>query len=210
MMRAWVNSIVTKLSQPFRRIGKPYLNVYRNLYDYWAAYGGLRAILLSPYMHAAAGTTIALNHVWSKAGWWELPLSVLPNLIGFTLGALAVLTGWASREFVKALMETKIDGNTSIYKGLMASLVHFVVVQISALLLAVVARGRPFSDDGSVAWRLVSGHIDVAYWRPLFTEFCWGIGYFAFLYAIFLALAAVLAVFQVVDMDESFSDRSDS
>ncbi|UFW69200.1 hypothetical protein [Bradyrhizobium sp. WU425] len=68
----------------------------------------------------------------------DIAVGVLPNLLGFTVGALAIVLAFSSADIFKLLSE---DGEpTSFYLTLTANLVHFIFVQGAALVTGIVAK----------------------------------------------------------------------
>jgi len=112
---------------------------------YWSTYGGLKALLTSPYLHISAVTTLICVLFWStnekaeyavKAS--ELAVSILPNLLGFTVGALAIVLAFSSADIFKVIAE---DGDPkSFFITLTANLVHFISIQVVALIVGILAR----------------------------------------------------------------------
>src|SRR4051812_44736417 len=97
---------------------------------YWRDFGGVRALLNSPYVWSSFGITVMLSPFWAKDGWWETVYSIVPSLLGFTLGAYAILVAFGNERFLK-LITTKLAGGAelSAYESTSAAFVHFVVVQ---------------------------------------------------------------------------------
>lgn len=180
---------------------------------YWTAYGGLWAMLRSPYLHLAA-LVLALtwNTWWAPqcaangdcVGWWDQNISVLPNLLGFTLGGFAIFIGFGDEKFRGLLADPDpvqpdqpVEANAlpNLYIGLCASFVHFILVQSIALLYAVVAKSwwfyAPFMDP-------------VRDWLPAMNAIAGGIGYGLFLYALTCVLAATMHVFRIAKMYARF------
>lgn len=134
-------------SQPllrfFRRLGsifgKQWVNQARAINHYWQIYGGPKALLLSPYLHVSLVLTFLCFHFWSsKTTASEIAVSVLPNLLGFTVGALAIVLAFSSAPVFETLAEK--GEPQSFYMKLTASLIHFILVQVLALVAAIVAR----------------------------------------------------------------------
>ena len=68
----------------------------------------------------------------------EIAVGVLPNLLGFTVGALAIVLAFSSADIFRVIAE---DGNPkSFFLTLTANLMHFICVQVLALLAAIIAR----------------------------------------------------------------------
>ena len=175
---------------------------FRNTFDifkrYWMAYGGSNALFKSPYLYSAIFISGISFSLWTKSGWWDLPISILPNLIGFTLGGYAVWLSFGDIKFRSWLCKSR--GNTaSIFMKVNASFVHFIVIQVLSLLYAIIAKSLPvfhiayifnrFRDPSSMAfWSYcpVGMFIKIG----AFTGFC------LFIYSILCGLAATMAVFR--------------
>jgi hypothetical protein len=77
---------------------------------------------------------------WSKADVHasDIAVGVLPNLLGFTVGALAIVLAFSSADIFKLLAE---EGEpTSFFLTLTSNLVHFILVQVVALTTGIVAK----------------------------------------------------------------------
>ena len=144
----------------------PWINTY------WKLYGGWRALLFSPYLAAAFIVAIPCVGLWqpgADATWADTSISVLPSLMGFSMAGMAIMLAFSHPESLRAVTQ-KGKGNSYFLK-VAASLCHFLVVQIVALLCALVRK---------------SGFE----WAP-FSYF----GVLMFLYAIFVSLGAAGQLF---------------
>jgi len=149
---------------------KQYKTLYEILYVYWKLYGGASALFLSPYFHIAVAIgAICYPLWWRSADWAAMALGSIPNLLGFSVGAFAIILsmGHVSLDLLKNPKEVK-----SRYLGVVVSFVHFIIVQASALIVAIVGK----------AW----GGKAIGF-----------IGCTLFVYAIILALAAALRLFRL-------------
>lgn len=102
---------------------------------YWTAYGGFRSIVRSPVFLLAGFLTIAFHPLWWEGAWAEKTISIVPNLLGFTLGAMAIVLAFPGSRLFKFLVEK--GRSDSYYLGLAARFVHFIFVQVFAILLAL-------------------------------------------------------------------------
>jgi hypothetical protein len=140
---AGLTSIRQPLLRFFRRFGsifgKQWVNQARAINHYWQIYGGPKAFLLSPYLHVSFVLTIVCFRYWAgKITASEIAVGVLPNLLGFTVGALAIVLAFSSAPVFETLAER--GEPQSFYMKLTASLIHFILIQVLALIAAIVAR----------------------------------------------------------------------
>jgi hypothetical protein len=68
----------------------------------------------------------------------EIAVGVLPNLLGFTVGALAIVLAFSSAAVFATLAER--GQPQSFFMKLTGSLIHFILVQVLALVAAIIAR----------------------------------------------------------------------
>lgn len=184
-----------------REVWSQYRSVAQIVRAYWATYGGVRAVATSPYAHTSLLLTVITWPSWSAPGWWDQPMTVLPNMLGFTLGGYAMLMAFGDEKFKSFLTGPK--RGESPYSGISSTFLHFLVLQGIALLCAVVAKARPFSGFPFID-RLLSSYPAVGAMRYYFTQTIWGVGFFLFIYAIISAVAASFAVFRVSQWYESY------
>jgi phage FluMu protein Com len=74
---------------------------------YWIAYGGWQAMKRSPYLHAAIVLLVLTTPFWVCRAWWEQVISVIPSLLGFTLGGFAMFLGFGNKKFLALLAEVE-------------------------------------------------------------------------------------------------------
>ena len=116
---------MTLLRRLVRRRAPAYDDVLRLLGVYYVAYGGAGQIIRSPYAHAAILLTIATTSLWSQPGWWDLPLSILPNLIGFTLSGYAVIMTISDQK-LRSAMTGPIPDRPTAFMATNATFFHFL------------------------------------------------------------------------------------
>jgi hypothetical protein len=109
--------------------------------NYWRTYGGLGAVLSSPNFIISLVLTAAAPHLWQDGEWFETSFSILPNLLGFTIGALAIVLAFPTTAIFKVIAEEGRDD--SYYMDTAARFVHFTVIQVIALLLALMGKAFP-------------------------------------------------------------------
>ena len=161
---------------------------------YWVAYGGSRALIRSPYFHAALVLLAVTFQSWMKPEWWTEVISVLPNLLGFTLGGFAIFIGFGDERF-RALLAAPEDDpkQPTVYVSLCATFVHFILIQVLALSYAIVAK----------SWWFHCSWLDpIREYLPLLNGIAGAIGYGLFLYALTSVLAATMHVLRIASMYE--------
>ncbi len=127
-------------------------------------------------------------HFWWYGRWWDQVISVIPNVLGFTLGGFAIFLGFGSESFKKMLAEGE-NVDASPYISVSASFLNFTIFQITALLIAFVANATHF--DTPV---LLLPYKSMIHWFDIGGS---ALGYFVFLYSLILALRAALRIFRL-------------
>lgn len=193
------------------KLTKEYEDVFDLWKRYWRAYGGAKDFRRSPYVHFALLTTLVLTPSWVSRGWWDTVTSVLPNVLGFTLGGYAILISFGDEKFKAILTATESDAlekdhsenaTTTAFLGVSAAFLHFIVVQIGALLVALIAKA-----GNSVEIAHLSTLHNHPSWRSSVTAVEYvgsAVGYFLFVYALCTALAASMYIFRMSSWFEAF------
>lgn len=170
----------------FTRIAKPYADIRELLVRYWKSYGGWPAILFSPYFHFSVllGLSTFPYGFPENAPWWDLPLTVLPSLVGFSLGGYAIFLAFGDEKFKRLIAGQDEDGEPSPYLTINTTFLHFIMVQVVGLILAVAAKSTDVRPNGDI--------VDIA-------VYVFGVvSYIGFVYALFLALATTVALYRLV------------
>jgi hypothetical protein len=106
---------------------------------FWGIYGCFWAVISSPYVQVSLLLTLGCLPFWNddaKAA--EIALPAVPNLPGFTVGALAIVLAFSSAHFFVALAEH--GDPRSFFMTLAPSLTHSVLTQVLTLVIAAVAK----------------------------------------------------------------------
>lgn len=144
---------------------------------YWRVYGGVASLLRSTYFWLGLVITILARGLWViEAGktpaWVALATSIVPSLLGFALGGMAIMLAFSSGKFLDAIRQK--GKHDSYFMKIIASFFHFAVVLAGALMIALVEGGLspvPYLRQGA--------------------EFA---GFFLTVYGILLVLAIVSSV----------------
>ncbi len=106
--------------------------------DYWRIYGGINQLKRSIWLWSALAITIICTPLWLNDEWTSIPLGVVPNLLGFSIGALAIILSFPNSKLFKFFAE---DGReNSAYMEFSARFIHFICVQVSAIISALLAK----------------------------------------------------------------------
>ncbi|MCB1443108.1 MAG: hypothetical protein KDJ72_08795 [Methyloceanibacter sp.] len=112
------------------------------LRDYWDSYGGLKALSKSPYLWVSVIFTLVLFPGWMRVEGREViadvTVSVAPSLLGFSIGAMAIVLAFSGSSFFEVLSEKgRYD---SAYIDLTSKFVHFILVQCFAIAFALFSK----------------------------------------------------------------------
>jgi hypothetical protein len=142
--------------------------------------------------------TILCCNFWTNEAWWEQVISVLPNLLGFTLGGFAIFLGFGSETFKTMLSDD--DETKSPYISVSASFLIFVLFQVVALLYAFVSKAMHF-DLVVLAhkkeWFFEKQAVPIQEWLLWLDPFTAGFGYLLFVYSMIFTLRASMRIFRL-------------
>ncbi|MBB3804275.1 hypothetical protein FHR51_000386 [Xanthomonas arboricola] len=166
--------------------------------EYWGTYGGWVSLIRSPYLAMAMLMTAVAYKVWMASDWWQMPQAILPNMLGFSLAGYAIFLSFGSDSFRGFLSKVEVGGSSAFVK-LTTTFMHFVMLQIVALLYSLVA--------GFLAKILVPVDFPLAFLLPVLQMLFWAIGFMLFCYALTSTLASVIAIFRVVRWFDVYSRK---
>ncbi|HGH0634157.1 TPA: hypothetical protein ACJHGQ_002829, partial [Yersinia enterocolitica] len=88
--------------------------------------------------------TLILYPSWSHSGWWNDILSLMPNLLGFSLGGFAMWIAIGDESFKKFIAGDDIDDNGEVefspYMSVNATFVHFILLQLLTIIAALITK----------------------------------------------------------------------
>lgn len=187
-----------------------YASVWQILSAYWSTYGGGQAIIRSPYFHVSIILSIISIQKVISGTWSEIPMQVLPNILGFTLGGYAIFLAFGNDRFRSIISAASKENRPSAFMATSSAFVHFVVLQAIALIYAIIANAiemayirelfvkylQPLGESVIHALRIV--YFGVFY----FINF---VGWVVFLYALVSSVAAAMAIFRMSRWFDTFS-----
>ena len=173
------------------------------LLSYWKSYGGTKTFLCSPYLHITILLSLLMWPVWTQPNWWELVISILPSVVGFSLGGYAIFTAFGNEDFKYAISGT--DANAKKIKKYSpfiqanASFLHFIIVQLIALILAVLAQARIFHSLPNPMKDVIEEALTIKGFFVIdaMSQLLWFFSFSLFVYALSLAFAATFAIFRM-------------
>jgi hypothetical protein len=160
---------------------------------YWAAYGGFRALVKSPYLWVSIVITGLAYPFWQQPSWWDVPLQAMPNVLSFSLGGFAICLAFGDEKFralIAGVKSSQSPGH-SPYITFSATFIHFILLQIACIVVALLAKAW-HSATSPALLKSVAPAIEIA--KPYF----WGFGFFLFVYSLMAAIAATMAIFVIV------------
>lgn len=166
---------------------------------YWHAYGGWKSLFKSAYFWTAAAISAMLYPNWSAPEWWDTVLDIIPNLLGFSLGGYAMWIAIGDDDFRKLISGEDGDGKPSPYMEVNAAFVHFIVLQMLAMLLALFAKAYYF--------KLPPDHILITILGGSLKYLCLAGHYFSYLIFIYALLSAIAATFALLRVSSWYDEN---
>ncbi|MEE4209417.1 MAG: hypothetical protein V2I43_09145 [Parvularcula sp.] len=163
-----------------------------NLQLLYREYGGVYAVLTSFYFWFAILISGLLWPVWNgpSENYLGVVLSVMPALAGFSIAGFSLVFSVLDHETRKVLAAPAEElGNRSPLLQLLSSVAHAILVQVTAILVALVIDEKPFP---SMSW--FAEYV-------LYANRIWAfIGFSIFLYGLALIVATTLSIVQIVNL----------
>jgi hypothetical protein len=179
---------------------KPNINKIPTIFAlYWADYGGINALVRSVYLWGSLVATIILFPLWTHEGWWEVVLLIIPAILGFSLASYAMVIAFGNERFVR-ILATPIKNETttapSVYATTSATFVHFVLVQMAALGIALVCKAWFIPVPHLINKMIESFGISRNCFATV-SHLFWFLGFWVFTYAIACGVASTMRIYQL-------------
>lgn len=158
---------------------------------YLRDYGGWDAIFGSPFFLVACALSAVSYHSWINASWTSLSLSILPNLLGFSIGTYALLFSMISSRMKKALKALKNNRDITYLSEMNATFFHFIFVQVITITWAFMYDQTLFYDIKLFIAERFPQNFDLF---PILAAIGGWAGVALLLYSVFLAVASSLLV----------------
>jgi len=181
-----------------------FTSLAESLNSYFRAYGGWKAVRTSPMTWLSVIITALNYHRWISSEWIDLTYSLVPSLLGFSLGTYSILFSIVTARMRRTMSELKGDTGDSYLAIVNSTFFHFIFVQILAMMWAMVFDSHLGSDLQKI----------IQYESDLFSLFSSGarylasyIGFFLLTYSFLLTLSAALAVYGLATLSTPPDDN---
>ena len=171
-----------------------YKNTFEIIYKYWNINGGWKSLISSPYTFVSILFLIFTWHTWTETRWWTQVISVMPNIIGFSIVGFAIFMSFSDIRFISVIAGNsnhKKDEQDEIspYIRMSSKFLHFILMGVLSLMFAILRAGLNFPMP------LYMLHIEPVPDILFYIGNCFG--YWMFLYAICLAAGTGFALFRI-------------
>ncbi|MGR9141468.1 hypothetical protein ACU8MP_03705 [Rhizobium leguminosarum] len=178
--------------------------LFRWLRRYFRAYGGFSGVVGSPFLGIAIIITSLSYSNWLTPNWVEKVETLIPSLLGFSLGTYAILFSIVGSRLKGALRKIQAPHGVSYLETINATFFHFIFVQVLSLMWAFLFQGSWLVDTvnyfkPAYPWLEVS-----ALWAFRIGSF---IGFFLLVYSILLTVAAALAVYRLALIKDPLEEK---
>lgn len=172
---------------------KEYQDLRRAVTKFYGAYGGISAILRSPYFHVAVILCAGSTLYWAQERWYEPYSRISGPLLAFTLSGFALMVSLLTNDAREALGGST-DGKPSPLTRMSAIFFHFIIVSCISLVVTFMM----FPMNEASVLMLFDGSDEVPAWLWLINDLVRvtlnGIGFFLFCYSATLTAAAAISL----------------
>lgn len=109
--------------------------------QYWYVYGGFWSLTRSTYFGlAVVSVLVGLDSWWIKVCgevpvWREFAIAVIPSVLGFALGGMAIMLAFSTDRFLFAIKQGGKDD--SYFMKVVASFFHLTIVLVTCMFCAL-------------------------------------------------------------------------
>lgn len=174
----------------------------RRIRRYWHEYGGYKGTIFSPLFIFSMLMSLASYSWWIFDEWRTLALSLIPSLLGFSLGTYAILFSLMTNRLKKSLRAVSNERGVPFLKEINATFFHFIFVQVIALFWAISSKSTLIFDALSLVYD--QSYIRKALVGPsMISGF---IGIFLTLYSVSLIVGAAMVVYRIASIVDPGED----
>ncbi|HXG99133.1 MAG TPA: hypothetical protein VNI79_01825 [Sphingomicrobium sp.] len=128
--------------------------------------------------------------------------SLIPSLLGFSLGTYAILFSLMTNRLKKSLRAVVNDGGVPYLREINATFFHFIFIQVIALIWAVASKSSLIFDLASTFGK----QKDLLRTLELLDAIGGFIGTFLLVYSITLIIGAALVVYRIASIVDPHGD----
>lgn len=100
-------------------------------------YGGFKSIFSSPCVYLSIFLSL-VSHKYFFEDWFEIPINMIPNILGFTLGGYAIALTFGGTKFLDIITIKLNSDETTPFMEFNGTFSHFIIIQIVTLVYALV------------------------------------------------------------------------
>lgn len=166
----------------------------KRIKSYFHSYGGWNAIFCSPLLHLSFFLTVINYSTWISGTSHNLVITVIPSLLGFSLGTYAILFSLMTNTLKRALKERKNEKGVSYLQEINATFFHFIFIQILTLIFSLAIKSTLIGD---VNKHLLESNIfvkDISSYTLIFVSI---FEYLLLVYSCVLTLASALVIYRI-------------
>lgn len=169
--------------------------MFQNIKLVFGIYGGLSALFRSIYVRISILVTAVAWRSSLSELWVEYSVSILPNIIGFSIAAIAIITVIGDDGFRRRMSQVNtLHNEESDLTVMLASFVWFIFIQIIAILFAIIFQSKPIPFYSNLCKN------DCILWNEYVNASFSFVGMFLFIYSLFLVIASVFMTFHLFRM----------
>ncbi|WP_132864820.1 hypothetical protein [Stenotrophomonas sp. ATCM1_4] len=177
-----------------------------DFYQYWSRYGRWSGLLTSPFFVAALILTAVCGPFWWSSTWWNLTISLIPAVLGFSVAAFALLMSIGDDSFKLKFGQVRTGNKQSALGSVSTAFFHSIVIQILALGFALVGGARVVSSLLGVAPWLMQYDV-VAFFLLVAAKLFRALGFFLVAYALTSSLAAAMTIYRLSSIYSTHATR---
>lgn len=174
------------------------------LRTYCRAYGGLKSILASPMFGIAFIITLISYSRWLDPSWVDDANSMIPDLLGFSLGTYAIIFTIITGRIKRAMRAVPSKHQVSYLESVNATFFHFIFVQVATLIWTFLFKAS-WLQDLLALWRGSSyPDRDIHQFLSHLGSF---VGCLLLVYSVLLVIPAAVAVYQLTMVEDPDEGR---
>lgn len=190
------------------KVSTQYRGAIKGFGRYWRSYGGLRAVLASPFFHVSVLILAVCGPLWWSGPWWTSALSIVPSLLGFSIASFTILLSVGDEKFRRLLGVVRPGKTESTLVRSASAFFHFILLQAIVLVVALVASSRPLGSllaASGYSFSELPGPIAVL--ALMMGKTFRAVGMLLLIYTLMSAVAAMLNVFRITQLFSDFASQ---